>query len=282
MKLKLDMSDTAIKKKAQSVQFVDIEVSLVDTRVYRPGQQFVGAHQIQGHTTLLTIAGGTLYDLYTKGKKGVWSFGNHHDPEAFARNPLDDTFLLRRLWDICDKADVLVAHNAQFDKSWILGRFLQKGWPLPSKFSVVCTYRGLTQFAFTSKKLDFLSKQLAGVRKIPTDFSLWDRCSDGDLEAFNEMEEYNRGDIFPTLYNVYMQTCMYYPDYAVDLVDYSQETPLCKINGKPLEWLDQVHTNRKNGCEYQLYVNPDLGIVYRDRYNVNSSKAYKGYIREHR
>lgn len=281
MKIKLDIERPFIKSKAQSVQFLDIETSLINARIYRPGQQFVGAHQTSSCTSLLSVAGGTMYDLLTKGRDGIWSFSNHHDETAFAKNPLDDTFVLSRLWDICDKADVLVAHNASFDESWILGRFLQRGWPLPSKFSLVCTYRGLSKYAFTSKKLDQLSRQLVGSKKIPTDFSLWDRCSDGELKAFQEMEEYNRGDIFPTLFNVYMRTAMYYPDYAVDFVDYSLEEPQCKVTGEPLEWLDAVYTNRSNGCKYQLYFNPVLGITYRDRYNLDSSKAFKGFIRRH-
>ena len=279
MKFKLDFSDPFIKKKAQSVQFLDIETSLINARVYSPGQQFVAAHQTSSYTTLLSVAGGTMYDLMTKGEKGVWSFANHHDKKAFAKDPLDDTFVLRRIWDICDKAEVIIAHNAKFDESWILGRFLQKGWPLPSKFSVVCSYQGLSQFAFASKKLDQLSKQLNNTKKISTSFSLWDRCSNGDIKAFKQMEKYNRGDIYDTLFKVYTRTCMYYPDYAVDFSDPTSEIPQCKVDGSELEWLDDYYISRSNGCEYQLYYNPVYNITYRDRFNVDSTKAYKGFIR---
>ena len=280
MQPKFNLSNDYIVKKLQSVQVIDIETSLVDARVYRPGAQFVGAHQLNNFTSLLTVAGGTLYDLYTKGAEGVWSFGNHMDLKAFKKNPLDDTFVLRRIWDVLDKADVIIAHNANFDKSWILGRFLQLGWKLPSKFSVVCSYKGLSRYNFTSKKLDFLSKQLLGTRKIATDFSLWDRCSNGELAAFEEMMEYNIGDIHDTLYQVYLKTCSYYPDYAVDLVDYSAMTPMCKVDGGKLEsaghWV-----NRLNGLEYKLFTNKRLGITYRDRYNSRSKKSGCGYIRHH-
>lgn len=278
MKLELDIKNKYIANKMKNVQFLDIETSLVDTRVFRTGSQYIGANQMSNHTHILTAAGGTMYDLYTKGEKGIWSFSNHMDTNTFKKNPLDDTFVLRRLWDICDKAEVIVAHNASFDKSWILGRFLQKGWPLPSKFSVVCTLKGLTAYAFTSKKLDSLSKQLIGSKKIPTDFSLWDRCSDGEVAAFEEMETYNRGDICPTLFNVYMRTCMYYPDYCVDLADYSKQIPQCKVDGQPItcsgEWQSRV-----TGLKYGVYHNPRLGITYRDRYNLDSKKAGLGLIK---
>jgi len=278
MKPTFDLNNKYIVNKMKNVQFIDIETSLVDARVFRTGSQFVGAHQMSNFTKILTAAGGTMYDLYTKGEAGIWSFGNHYDKKAFKKDPLDDTFVLKRLWDICDKAEVIVAHNAVFDKSWILGRFLQKGWPLPSKFSLVCTYRGLYEFAFTSKKLDSLSSQLIGTKKIPTDYSLWDRCSNGELDAFNEMERYNRGDIAPTLFDVYMRTCAYYPDYCVDMVDYSKQVPQCKVDGRELtcsgEW-----QNRTNGLKYGIYCNEELGITYRDRYNMNSKKAGSGLIR---
>lgn len=281
MKLKLNTKNKFTADKMKHVQFIDIETSLVNARVFRPGQQFVAASQTSSFTRLLTVAGGTMYDLYTKGAKGVWSVSNHHF-EEFNKDPLDDTRLLKIVWDILDKAHVIVAHNAAFDASWISGRFLQLGWPLPSKYAVVCTYKGLTKYAFTSKKLDQLAKQLVGSKKIATDFSLWDRCSEGDLEAFEEMEHYNRGDIYPTMFNVYMRTCMYYPDYGVDLTNYELQTPQCKVDGTPLEWLDHTYLNRRNGCKYQLYYNPVLNITYRDRYNINSKKSGLGYIRENR
>lgn len=263
------------------VQFLDVETSLVDARVYRPGQQFIPANQTTTFTRLLTAAGGTMYDLYTKGEAGVWAFSNHHDKKRFKRDPLDDTFVLKRLWDILDKADVIVAHHSAFDKGWILGRFLQLGWPLPSKFSVICTYMGLSSYHFTSKKLDRLSRQLLNTSKISTTVDLWMACSDGDVGAFERMLEYNIGDIHNTLFKVYMRTCAYYPDYAVDMVDYSAHKPLCKVDGKKLKaagkWLD-----RKNGLHYQLYKNPRLSIVYKDRYNSNSKKSGTGLIRHHK
>ena len=281
MKPKFNLKDKFIANKMRQVAFIDIETSLVDARVFRTGTQFVGAHQMSNHTKLLTVAGGTMYDLYTKGEKGIWGFSNHMDKKRFKKDPLDDTFVLERMWDICDKMDVLVAHNAAFDKSWLLGRFLQKGWPLPSKFSVVCTYRGLNPYNFTSKKLDSLSKQLIGSQKIATDFSLWDRCSNGEVAAFEEMLEYNKGDISPTLFDVYMRTCAYYPDYCVDLVDYSKEVPMCKVDGTLLK--DHgTYLDRTNGLQYQLYTNSRMGIIYRDRYNTNSKKSGIGLVKHHR
>ena len=281
MKLTLNLKDKHTVKVMQDVQFLDIETSLINARVFRPGTQFIGAHQTSSTTRILTVAGGTMYDLYTKGEEGMWSFGNHM-AESFEQDPLDDTFVLGRLWDILDKAKVVVAHNARFDVGWISGRFLEMGWPLPSKYSVVCTYGMLSAFNLTSKKLDQLSKTLIGSRKKPTDFSLWDRCSNGEVAAFEEMLEYNRGDIRDTLFEVYLRTAAYAPDYVVDMVDYSSEVPQCKVDGSELKELDTEYLDRRNGCSYKLYLNPKLGIYYRDRYNTRSKKSGTGLIRHHR
>lgn len=278
---KLNLNNEFVSNKMKDVQFLDIETSLIDARLYRPGTQFIGAHQTQTYTKLLTVAGGTMHDLYTKGEDGIWSFSNHHDKKAFKKDPLDDTFVLKRLWDILDKADVIVAHNARFDKSWVLGRFVQLGWKLPSKFSTICTYQGLRRYNFTSKKLDRLSRQLLNTQKISTTFDLWDRCSNGDVEAFEEMLEYNRGDIYDTLFKVYMRTCSYFPDYCVDLTDYSKGVPLCKVDGKKLKKTG-VHLNRMRGLKYYTYTNPRLGIEYISRYNTNSKKADVGLVRHYK
>ena len=230
MKLRLNVKDPHIKAVMQDTTFLDIETSLVDARVFRSGTQFVGAHQLSSTTKLLTVAGGTMYDLYTKGADGMWSFGNHQ-ADTFEENPLDDTFVLARLWDILDKARVVVAHNARFDTGCINGRFLELGWPLPSKYSVVCTYQALRRYNLTSKKLDQLSKTLVGAKKIPTDFTLWDRCSNGEVAAFEEMLEYNRGDIRETLFEVYLRLAPYAPDYAVDFANYREQKLTCKVDG---------------------------------------------------
>lgn len=278
--ISFNTKDPFIADKMKRVVFLDIETALIDARIFRPGLQTINYNQLSGYTKLLTAAWGTMWDLYTKKQAGVRAVGNHMSQE-FQKNPLDDTYVLRRLWKILDDADVIVAHNAAFDRGWILGRFLQLGWPMPSKFSTVCTLRGLSKYNFTSKKLDALSDQLVGSRKIETTFQLWNECSNGSRAAFKKMMDYNKGDVFDTLFKVYLATAQYYPDYCVDFADYSSGLPHCKVTGEPLDVLDELYLNRKNGCEYQLYRNSVLGITYRDRYNITATKANQGFIIHH-
>ena len=278
-KLTFDLEDNFIRSRTKKVMFLDIETSLLDAKVFRTGKQNINADQLTSQTRVLTIAGGSLYDLITKKEKGMWSCSNHRS-STFKKNPLDDTQILATVWDVLDKADVIIAHNATFDKGWLLGRFLELGWRLPSRFYLFCTYRNLTPFNLTSKKLAELSATLVGTKKIKTDFSLWLRCGDGDKSAFEEMESYNLGDVYDTLFKVFLRTAYYNPIKAVDFTNPNTEDPNCKVDGSLLED-DGYYKNRSNGLEYYLYINPKTGVQYIDRYNVRSKKSDIGLIRPH-
>lgn len=276
-----DLDDKHITNVMKKVQFIDIETSLIEARVFRTGKQGVNANQLTTGTKILTVAGGSMFDLYTKGAPSIWGVSNHHDAVAFAKDPLDDTYTLRKVWSILDSADTIVAHNARFDRGWLEGRFLELGWKLPSTYKVVCTYQNLHRFNMTSKKLMELSKKLVGTEKIHTDFDLWMRCSDGEVAAFKEMLKYNKGDIYDTLFKVYLYTCRYNPTYSVDMSDGHTEIPQCMITGEPLVRAGSKLKNN-NGLTYRLYVNPTNGVEYIDRYNTKSGKSGLGLVRHNR
>jgi len=277
--LKFNFRDSHIRRVAKKVTFLDIETSLVDARVFRTGKQQVNASQLTSQTRILTVAGGSLYDLVTKGEEGMWSCSNHRS-STFNKNPLDDTEILATVWEVLDQSDVIVAHNAAFDRGWLMGRFLELGWRLPSRFYTFCTYRNLTPFNMTSKKLDELSQNLIGTKKLPTDMSLWMRCSEGEKKAFKEMEEYNIGDVYNTLFKVFMRTAYYNPIKAIDFSNPDIKIPTCKVDGTKLKYVGE-YLNRRNGLSYHLYRNPRSGTEYVDRYNIRSKKSGIGLVRPH-
>ncbi len=277
--LEFDFSDPFIKRMAKKTTFIDIETSLIDARIFRTGKQDIKASQLTSKTRILTMAGGTLYDLVTLGDMGMWSCSNHRS-STFAKDPLDDTEILALAWDLLDKSDVVIAHNASFDRGWLMGRFLELGWKLPSRFYLYCTYRSLSGFSMTSKKLDELSKTLIGNKKISTDFELWMRCAEGEKDAFIEMEEYNLGDVHDTLFKVFMRTAYYNPYRAVDFTNPDTVMANCRVDGSSLVESGE-HLNRFNGLSYKLYMNERAGIEYIDRYNTNSKKSGIGLIRPH-
>jgi hypothetical protein len=228
-------------------------------------------------TKILTAAWGTWWDLYNGGAEYVYSAGNHDKKRAFKKDPLDDTYVLGLLWHVLDDADIIVAHNAAFDRGWIEGRFMDLGWKKPSKYYVYCTYQTLHGINGNSKKLDYLSQKLIGTKKVKHEgFPLWVACQTGDVEAFQKMEEYNIGDIYDTLYKVFMRTALYVN--RVKCIDLSGEGNYCSVTGDELVMQDEVYTNRLNGLKYYTFINEKYNLVYRDRYNIRSKKANCGYI----
>ena len=260
--------------------FIDIETSLLEFYSFRTGTQFLGIDDLKegSQTKLLTAAWGTWHDLHTKGRDGVKMVKNSDRKQAFRKDPLDDTYVLKKLWKVLDDSDVIVAHNAAFDKGWIEGRFMDLGWKQPSKYYVYCTFRTLHGLNGVSKKLDYLSQKLVGTEKVSHDGKpLWIRCQEGDPEAFKEMGDYNIGDIYDTLYKVYLRTALYVNrNKAIDLAG---EGLFCTVTGDPLVKLEEPYKNRNTGLLYHRYANEKYNFIYRDRYNIRSKKADSGYIR---
>lgn len=275
--IQLDFTDPFIVSLSKKIIFLDIETSLVNARVFGTGTQFIGAHQLSNTTSILTVAYASLFDLHTKGEKGVKVLTNRTS-STFKSDPLDDTELMEKLWPVLDKAEVLVAHNAAFDKGWISGRFVELGYTLPSRYFTFCTYRNLQPFRMTSKKLDELSKTMLGTSKIKTDFDLWDRCSNGEVAAFKEMEQYNIGDVYDTLYGLWKRTAYYNPVKAIDFTNRQSDVIQCRVDGGALVE-DGIYYNRANGKEYFRYLNPRSGQAYQCRYNTDSKKAGLGLVK---
>jgi hypothetical protein len=259
--------------------FLDIETSLVRAYTFRTGMQTIGIDQVvEGdQTKLLTAAWGNWFDLHLAGIDGVKSISNHHRKGAFKKDPLDDTYVLRKLWTVLDEADVIVAHNASFDRGWIEGRFMDLGWKQPSKYYVYCTFRTLHGLNGNSKKLDYLSQKLIGTKKVSHEgLPLWIGCADGNVESFEKMEEYNIGDIYDTLYKVFMRTALYVNRNKC--IDLAGEGIFCSVTGHPLTQVDEPYRNRLTGLTYNVYRNEKYNLDYRDRYNTRSKKSGEGFI----
>ena len=260
--------------------FLDIETSLIEMYGFRLGMQRPNIESLVGNsqTKLLTAAWGTWWDLYHDGADAVTAVSNHHRKGAFKKDPLDDTHVLKQLWKVLDEADVVVAHNASFDAGWIEGRFMDLGWKRPSKYYVYCTYQTLHGLNGVSKKLDYLSQKLCETKKVKHEgFSLWVDCSEGKVEAFEKMLTYNIGDIYDTLYKVYMRTALYVNRNKC--IDLGGIGIYCSVTGDSLELLDEPYRNRYTGLLYNVYTNERYGFEYRDRYNTRSKKAGLGFIK---
>ncbi len=118
----------------------------------------------------------------------------------------NDKAVIRKLWEVFDEADIIVAHNAKYDVGRALAKFSIHNFPPPSPYKVVCTYLLAKKFGFSSRKLNDLCMEFGIGRKLPHQgYDTWRGCMAGDERAWRTMKRYNCHDVFPLLEGVYLK-----------------------------------------------------------------------------
>lgn len=116
----------------------------------------------------------------------------------------DDKSLVGEIWKLLDSADIVVAQNGQrFDIKKINARLIQHGYGPYSPVKVVDTLLvARRHFAFTSKKLEWMSKYLTDSPKEKhkefPGFELWAECLKDNPKARKELKKYNKQDVIST------------------------------------------------------------------------------------
>lgn len=128
------------------------------------------------------------------------------DHKSFKKNPHDDAALVKSLWKLIDEADILVAHNNDFDEKTFNTRAIYHGCQPPHPSKRICTYKlSKGKFNFPSNSLKSLAHYLGLTNKIENEgFRLWRDCWHGDEKALETMQDYNIGDIV-TLRELYLK-----------------------------------------------------------------------------
>jgi len=181
------------------VLFWDIETAPIIAHVWGTWDQNVGLNQIMSDWHLLS-----------------WAAKWQGDPKVMymdqrdQKNLADDKKILKGLWDLLDEADIVVTQNGKaFDQKKVNARFILHGMQPPSSFKHIDTLLlAKKHFAFTSNKLEYLADRLNTKYKKLKDHKfpgheMWVECLKGNVEAFKEMERYNRQDVLALeeLYN---------------------------------------------------------------------------------
>lgn len=192
------------------VLFLDLEVSASIVAAFSMFKHFSTPDHIIQFPYILTYAANWLHDDVDK----IECYGLD-DTEGFDLDHRDDYELVLRLWNLLDKADLVVIQNSPFDSGWFTQRCAYHGLPEPSPYRCICTLKGMKKaMALPSNSLGYSTKYFnLGHNKLHHEgISLWIRCMDGDLEAFAKMKEYNIGDI-PTLRELYLKIRAYIPNH---------------------------------------------------------------------
>lgn len=170
---------------------LDIETAPVLAYVWRTFKENVSWDQISTGWYILSFAAKWLGDPRVV----------YHD-QSRKRNIEDDRGLMKKLHQLLNEADIVIAHNGKkFDVRKIKARFILNGFPPPSPFRVIDTLlEARKEFAFTSNRLIALTDML-----VPEDkkddhaafpgFSLWAECLKGNPKAWEAMETYNKQDV---------------------------------------------------------------------------------------
>lgn len=107
-------------------------------------------------------------------------------------------YMLQRIHDLMDEADVIMGWNSQkFDVKRLNTEFLIHDMMPPSPFlNLDLMLKTKQVFGFTSNKLDFVAQQLKVGKKVAHEgHELWVKCMAGDEEAWEKMYEYQKQDV---------------------------------------------------------------------------------------
>lgn len=173
------------------VLFFDIETAPVLGNVWGLFQQNVGLNQIHKEWHALSWAAKWMHsdEVMYEDQRG--------EPDVE-----DDFLLLQGIWRLLDQADIVVGHNSRrFDSKKLNARFILNGMSPPSHYRQIDTLEiAKRHFGFTSNKLAWLTDKLCENHKKMdhqkfAGFELWKECLAGNMEAWDEMELYNKVDV---------------------------------------------------------------------------------------
>jgi len=126
------------------------------------------------------------------------------------RNKRDDRPLMKPIYDLFNKADVMVTQNGKkFDERIIRNRLIVNGYGPYAPSRHIDTRLIAKKLGFPYCNLDYLCQQLGVPRKLQhkkyPGNELWDECIDNNnQDAWQEMEKYCKQDVL-SLEGVYLK-----------------------------------------------------------------------------
>jgi len=259
-------------KHLPKVLVFDIETSPILARVWSIWQQNVGLNMIKEDWFILSYAAKWL------GVDGVIYKDLRGQIDETSKDHRDEA-LLHGIWKLLDEADVVITQNGiKFDSKKLNARFVMNGYKPPSHYKHIDTLRiAKYNFAFTSNKLEYMTDKLCvKYKKLKhgkfSGFELWKQCLADNLEAWNEMEKYNKYDVL-SLEELYMILAPWdkkHPNFALMT---GQTKPVCRCGSTKFS---------KNGFAYtavskfQRFKCDKCGAETRGRQNLVDPSLRKG------
>jgi DNA polymerase elongation subunit (family B) len=145
------------------------------------------------------------YMWYGEKKKDIKCISQIDFPSNYKSHPYDDGKITKKLHELLEEADIVIAHNAKgFDNKVAMGRMIYHNMLPPSPFATIDTLTVFrSKFKFSSNSLDKLGQELKIGRKTKTTHGkLWRDCVGGDRKAWAKMIRYCKQDVW-LLHNLY-------------------------------------------------------------------------------
>lgn len=193
------------------------------------------------------------------------------------KNIEDDKDLLKGIWKLLDEADIIITQNGRkFDQKKLNARFVINGMQPPSSYKHIDTcLLAKKHFGFTSNKLEYMTDKLCtkykkqSHKKFPGQ-ELWTECLKGNIEAWKEMEKYNKYDVL-SLEELYYVLIPW--DSSINFNLYHDSTEhVCKCGSKDLQRYGYAYTSVS---KFQRYKCKSCGSESRDRVNLFDKEKKK-------
>jgi DNA polymerase elongation subunit (family B) len=249
----IEPQGTAYKPK---ILLLDIETAPIEARVWGLWDQNVGTNQITRDWFVMS------YCAKFHGEDKVYYLDQRYS------SPIEDDFmLLTAIHHLMSEADVVVGHNLdKFDMKKLNTRFFKHGLPSVGYVRQFDTLKVCKRhFAITSNKLDYVARFLGLEGKLEGRMfpgqELWNQCLAGNLEAWNEMERYNKQDV--SVLEAVFERLLHW-DRSLNFAAYQEEN-VCSCGSKDL----RPHTYRTtNAGKYLVVKCAACGKEYQRRENL--------------
>lgn len=193
----------------------------------------------------------------------------------------DDTVILKGIWNLLDEADAVITQNGKnFDQKKLNARFILKGFQPPSSYKHIDTCQiAKKHFGFTSNKLEYMTDKLCKkYKKLKHEkfsgFEMWRECLAGNMEAWKEMEKYNKYDVL-SLEELYAKLIPWSDD-AVNFNLYSSDDKIiCRCGAE--DWKKQGYFYT-SVSKFQRYRCRACGYETRSRKNLLSPEKKKSLL----
>lgn len=176
--------------------------------------------------------------------------------------------MLKEIHKLLDEADAVIHYNGKkFDIPTLNKEFVLHGFKPPLTYKQIDLYQVVrSTFRFASNKLDYVLRALGIGEKVKHEgHELWIRCLNGDQDAWDQMEEYNIGDVKPleALYERILPWIYNHPNHALYA---NTERPTCTNCGSSHVIKKGFETTKTQ--RYQRYVCKDCGTPLRGRFTT--------------